>query len=46
MQFDFDKPIAREGTHSVKFDGRQSYFGTDDVTPAWVADSGPPGRFA
>jgi len=38
MSFDFDKPISRENTNSVKFDGRQSYFGTVDVVPAWVAD--------
>ena len=38
MLFDFDKPISRENTNSVKFDGRQSYFGTTDVIPAWVAD--------
>lgn len=38
MEFNFDKPIARENTNSVKFDGRQFYFGTNDVAPAWVAD--------
>jgi len=38
MEFDFDTPISREGTGSVKFDGRQHYFGTTDVSPLWVAD--------
>jgi cystathionine beta-lyase len=38
MEFDFDTPIPRENTNSVKFDGRQYYFGTTDVTPLWVAD--------
>jgi cysteine-S-conjugate beta-lyase len=38
MEFDFDKPVKREGTGAVKFDGRQQYFGTTDVTPLWVAD--------
>ncbi|MES2675884.1 MAG: PatB family C-S lyase [Pseudomonadota bacterium] len=38
MEFDFDKPIAREGTGAVKFDGRQHYFGTAELTPLWVAD--------
>jgi cystathionine beta-lyase len=38
MIFDFDKPISRENTNSVKFDGRHYYFGTKDVIPAWVAD--------
>ncbi len=38
MAFNFDQKIQRENTHSVKFDGRQQYFGTTDVTPLWVAD--------
>lgn len=38
MTFNFDESIDRENTHSVKFDGRQQYFGTDDLTPLWVAD--------
>jgi cystathionine beta-lyase len=38
MPFNFDTPISRENTNSVKFDGRKHYFGTEDVTPLWVAD--------
>lgn len=38
MSFNFDTPIPRENTNSVKFDGRQHYFGTTDVSPLWVAD--------
>lgn len=38
MTFNFDQEIQRENTHSVKFDGRQQYFGTTDVSPLWVAD--------
>lgn len=38
MSFDFDKIIARDGTASVKQDGRVEYFGTSDVLPLWVAD--------
>jgi cystathionine beta-lyase len=38
MSIDFDTPIAREGSGAVKFDGRQQYFGTSEVTPLWVAD--------
>ena len=38
MEFNFDTPISRENTHSVKYDGRQQYFGTTDVLPLWVAD--------
>ncbi len=36
--FDFDQEINREGSHSVKYDGRQAMFGTSDVIPVWVAD--------
>ena len=35
---DFDCPISRDGTDSVKYDGRADYFGTPDVLPLWVAD--------
>ncbi len=38
MTFNFDLPVNREKTNSVKFDGRQQYFGTTDVSPLWVAD--------
>lgn len=38
MTFNFDEEIQRENTNSVKFDGRQQYFGTKDVSPLWVAD--------
>jgi cystathionine beta-lyase len=35
---DFDRPISRDNTDSVKHDGRADYFGTADVLPLWVAD--------
>ncbi|MGJ0535122.1 MAG: MalY/PatB family protein [Methylocystis sp.] len=38
MSFDFDREISRAGTASLKYDGREAYFGTDDVLPMWVAD--------
>lgn len=38
MTFNFDQELSRENTASVKFDGRQQYFGTTDVSPLWVAD--------
>jgi cystathionine beta-lyase len=38
MRYDFDKIVSRKGTHSVKFDARKHYFGTDDLIPIWVAD--------
>lgn len=36
--FDFDQPIDRSGTHSIKFDARAAVFGDAGVTPLWVAD--------
>ncbi len=38
MRYDFDEPIKRENTDSVKFDYTGEYFGTSDLTPMWVAD--------
>ena len=38
MTVDFDTPVSRTGTSSLKYEGRQKYFGTEDVTPLWVAD--------
>ena len=38
MAQEFDQPITREQTCSVKFDARQAVFGRDDVIPVWVAD--------
>lgn len=38
VQYDFDTPISRAGTHSEKYDARARIFGTDAVQPLWVAD--------
>jgi cystathionine beta-lyase len=38
MSFDFDSIVPREGTASVKWDGRGGYFGATDLLPMWVAD--------
>jgi cystathionine beta-lyase len=38
MSFDFDAPIDRSHSSSLKFDARQAYFGRADVMPMWVAD--------
>lgn len=38
MNPDFDRIIERNGSASVKWDGRAAYFGTPEVTPLWVAD--------
>lgn len=34
----FDKPIKRKNTNSVKYDGAKRYFGTEIDSPFWVAD--------
>lgn len=38
MKIDFDQPIIRNHTASVKHDGCLANFGTSDVLPLWVAD--------
>ena len=38
MIYNFDKVISRKGTHSVKWDARKAYFGSEDLLPMWVAD--------
>jgi cystathionine beta-lyase len=35
---DFDREIAREASHAVKYAARKATFGTEDVQPMWVAD--------
>ncbi len=37
-RYDFDQIVTREGTASLKFDGRGEVFGRADVIPLWVAD--------
>jgi cystathionine beta-lyase len=38
MEWNFDEPVVRKGTFSVKYDLREEVFGTSDVIPMWVAD--------
>src|SRR5271157_4345762 len=38
MVYNFDEILNRNGTNSLKHDGRLRYFGTDDIIPLWVAD--------
>lgn len=38
MTFDFDTPIDRTGTHTVKWGGVTQKFGRADVQPLWIAD--------
>lgn len=36
--FDFDKVIDRTGTGAIKYDGLGELFGSDKLSPLWVAD--------
>ncbi len=38
MSFAFDDVINMSGTGSAKWEMAKKYFGTDDLTPLWVAD--------
>ena len=38
MTQSFDEIVPREGTLSLKYDGKLETFGTNDVMPMWVAD--------
>jgi len=38
LSYDFDTVLHREGTASVKWDGRGANFGSQDLLPMWVAD--------
>jgi cystathionine beta-lyase len=36
--WNFDEPVAREGTDCIKYDRRLETFGSKDIIPMWVAD--------
>lgn len=38
MSYDFDQPISRLGTASVKWDQLERLFGEQEIIPMWVAD--------
>ena len=38
MKYDFDKPVERRGTGTVKYGMLKQMFGRDDLLPLWVAD--------
>lgn len=38
MMWNFDEPVAREGSNCIKYDLREETFGTKNVIPMWVAD--------
>ena len=37
-QYDFDTPIERRGTNSLKFDSAESSHRPSGLMPLWVAD--------
>lgn len=36
--YNFDEPVNRDGTYSIKYDLREKVFGHKDLDPMWVAD--------
>jgi cysteine-S-conjugate beta-lyase len=38
MRYNFDQPVNRSGTSSVKYDGLKEFFNNPDLLPMWVAD--------
>jgi cystathionine beta-lyase len=38
MRYNFDEPVDRTNTNSIKYDGRSMFFGKADLLPLWVAD--------
>lgn len=38
MKYNFDIPVDRRNTDSLKYDGAESVFGKKDIIPLWVAD--------
>lgn len=38
MYYNFDEETDRLNTNSIKYDGLQHFFGSDDLLPMWVAD--------
>lgn len=38
MKYDFDTPVERRGTGSIKWDFTEKFFSLKDLLPMWVAD--------
>lgn len=38
MKYNFDEPVERKNTNSVKYDGLKKFMNVDDALPMWVAD--------
>ena len=45
MQYDFDTPVDRRGTASIKWDFSERFTGLEDLIPLWVADMDFPACF-
>ncbi|MBA7561477.1 Cystathionine beta-lyase PatB [subsurface metagenome] len=45
MQYDFDTPVDRRGTASIKWDFSKRFTGLEDLIPLWVADMDFPACF-
>ena len=37
-KYDFDKLVDRTGSHALKYDALQEFYGRNDLIPMWVAD--------
>jgi len=46
MKYDFDTPIDRRGTASIKWDFSKRFTGLEDLIPLWVADMDFPACFS
>lgn len=38
IRYDFDTPVERRGTDSLKWDGMTPFYGNNELMPFWVAD--------
>lgn len=38
IRYDFDTPVERRGTDSIKWDGMEPAYGRNDLMPFWIAD--------
>ena len=45
MKYDFDTPVDRRGTASIKWDFSKRFTGLEDLIPLWVADMDFPACF-
>lgn len=38
MTYNFDEIIERRGSNCIKYDGMKQFYGTNELTPLWIAD--------